>query len=221
MVVTDWQIDNYSAKYLSRLDEAALEKRDHQILELLDPNHDDEIMDIGAGEGRLVFLLAPKVKRVVAVESSVQSIRRARLAARRSGFINISFQVAGFLDFEAKPEVFSKIVTRDYLHHLMDVQKHVAIERIYRALRPGGVLLIQDIALPFPLTALTDRSPGILDTITNEFGPEVASGFSRTLRRQHPTSVENLEGILIKAGFEISLTNTQYGLYTTFHCIKQ
>lgn len=57
----------------------------------------------------------------------------------------VDFGRAGFLSFEAPDASYDAVVTSLALHHLSDVWKAVALQRIFRWLRPGGRLVLIDV----------------------------------------------------------------------------
>jgi putative AdoMet-dependent methyltransferase len=211
----------YVARYLRMLDEDILEKRDCYTIKWIDPQPWDEVMNISNCDGSLTPQLAPRVKRITAVEASVPAIRRARLCVRRLGYSNVSFQVAGCLDFDSHPQSLSKVVVRDAMHPLSDAQRRIAIERVYRALAPSGVAVLQDIVFPFlTLTA----SEAFLDTLKStalELGEDVAAEVERMVRNSRPMYVDDISAMLTAAGFKVTSTDLKFGLYATFRCVKQ
>ena len=54
---------------------------------------DSDIIDIGAGSGRLSLLLARGARSVLGVDPDAGAIREARRAARAAGARNVSFRV--------------------------------------------------------------------------------------------------------------------------------
>jgi ubiquinone/menaquinone biosynthesis C-methylase UbiE len=53
-----------------------------------------DVLDIGTGDGRLVWLIAPLARSVVGLDPDPEGIRDARREARRRGFDNTRFEVA-------------------------------------------------------------------------------------------------------------------------------
>src|SRR3954469_20582142 len=100
------------------------------------------VVDLGAGTGAFAEAVAPHVARVVAVDVSepmVAAMRARGLEAVR----------AGFLTYEHEGEPPDAVVSRHALHHLPDFWKAVALDRVSRLLRPGGVLLLEDLVYSF------------------------------------------------------------------------
>ena len=53
-----------------------------------------DVLDIGAGTGRMSLLIAPIARSVVGIDPDVDAIREARRDARRAGARNARFAVA-------------------------------------------------------------------------------------------------------------------------------
>jgi ubiquinone/menaquinone biosynthesis C-methylase UbiE len=55
---------------------------------------DRDVLDIGTGNGRLAWLIAPLARSVVGLDPDPEGIREARREARRRGVRNVRFAVA-------------------------------------------------------------------------------------------------------------------------------
>jgi len=93
-----------------------------------------EALDIGCGEGRVAFLLAPRVKRVTGLDRDVRSIEAGKQHARALGHRNVEFHVA---DVEKEPLArwapggVELLVAHLFLSKAM-------VHRAHDALRAGG-----------------------------------------------------------------------------------
>jgi ubiquinone/menaquinone biosynthesis C-methylase UbiE len=54
----------------------------------------NDVLDIGTGNGRLAWLIAPLARSVVGLDPDADGIREARREARRRGVSNVRFAVA-------------------------------------------------------------------------------------------------------------------------------
>jgi len=97
------------------------------------------VLDAGCGTGVLTRLIAPKVLRVVAADSSPQMLCKVE---KRS---NVEIIKIDFTDDEfvrSRQESFDRIIARMVFHHLED--HAYAFNQCQRLLRPGGMLVIEE-----------------------------------------------------------------------------
>jgi 2-polyprenyl-3-methyl-5-hydroxy-6-metoxy-1,4-benzoquinol methylase len=105
------------------------------------------MLDLGCGRGRILTRLAalyPR-SRFVGRDLSQDAIDYARQEASRAGLNNIEFAAVDLSDFDrtAEPESFDFITTFDAIH---DQAKPLnVLKGIYRALKPEGAYLMQDV----------------------------------------------------------------------------
>jgi 2-polyprenyl-3-methyl-5-hydroxy-6-metoxy-1,4-benzoquinol methylase len=105
------------------------------------------LLDVGCGRGRILNRLAELYpqSRLTGIDFSEEAIAYAREEARRQGLRNVEFVVEDLSDFEttAEPGVFDCITTFDAVHD--QARPLSVLKGIHRALKPGGVYLMQDI----------------------------------------------------------------------------
>lgn len=65
-----------------------------------------DVLDIGTGDGRLVWLIAPLARSVVAVDPDPAGIRAARREARRRGVDHVRFEVSSAQELRVASERF-------------------------------------------------------------------------------------------------------------------
>ena len=65
---------------------------------------DKDVLDIGAGNGRLTWLIAPSARSVVGVDPDPEAIRDARRTARERGLRNVRFVVGPAQDLGVPSE---------------------------------------------------------------------------------------------------------------------
>jgi ubiquinone/menaquinone biosynthesis C-methylase UbiE len=151
-----------------------------------------ECLEVGCGSGDLAFDLARMVGaggRVVATDIDEIKLRLAHQEAEQQHLTNLKFRLADIVEHEL--ENFDFAHARFVLTHLPNPQK--ALEKIWQALRPGGILVVQDV-----------------DFRGHFSHPECAAFscyvrlYTQTAQRRcaDPNIGPRLPGLLAKAGFE-------------------
>ncbi|QKT03853.1 methyltransferase domain-containing protein [Ectothiorhodospiraceae bacterium 2226] len=106
-----------------------------------------DVLDAGCGSGRALNLMAQQFprSRFVGYDLSDEAVQRARGEAFSRGLGNVHFEARDLSRFaeEAPAQAFDLITTFDAVHD--QAQPLELLRGIYRALRPGGVYLMQDI----------------------------------------------------------------------------
>lgn len=114
------------------------------LLESLAGHPPGQVLDIGTGTGRIAELLVPRATHVVALDKSPEMLRLAR--ARLQDFPAQSFELVQG-DFAALPFAqgqFDTVVLHQVLHYAQE--PHLAIAEAARVCRPGGLVVIIDLA---------------------------------------------------------------------------
>lgn len=99
--------------------------------------------DLGAGDGQLSRTLAPYVARVIAVDDSPEMLDAA--ARRLAGTENVELRHGQLEDLPIDDAALDVAALALVLHHLPDPE--AVIREAARSLRPGGKLLIVDMAM--------------------------------------------------------------------------
>ncbi len=101
------------------------------------------IADLGAGEGTLAQLLAPRAKKVIAIDNAPNMVEFGTNLARKHGLKNLEYRLG---DIEAPPIDDNSVdlaIFSQALHHADHPDR--AIAAAYRILKPGGKLVILDL----------------------------------------------------------------------------
>ncbi|MEX0789336.1 MAG: class I SAM-dependent methyltransferase [Actinomycetota bacterium] len=165
---------------------------------------DSTVVDLGAGTGQFVMEAASAVKRVVAVDVSEVMLSRLRAKLHSTEVTNVECVLAGFLTYEHKGEPADLVYSRFALHHLPDFWQAIAIDRIARMLRPGGILRLWDVVYSFNPPEATE----VLEAWMGNAGADVEgewlrSEFEDHIRDENSTFTWLLEPMLSKAGLKI------------------
>ena len=105
------------------------------------PERMGAVLDIGCGDGALTRHVARRAQSVLAVDISPAMIRVAR--ERSASHANIDYQVADVATMELPAAAFDVVLSVATLHHVSPLAP--VVERLAAALRPGGLLIVQDL----------------------------------------------------------------------------
>lgn len=103
----------------------------------------DVVADLGAGEGTLAQLLAPRAKKVIAIDNSPNMVRFGQQLAKQHGLDNLEYRLG---DIESPPiddNTVNLAILSQALHHA-EKPGH-ALREAYRLLAPNGKLVILDL----------------------------------------------------------------------------
>lgn len=113
----------------------------HGLLRLLPPL---VIADLGAGEGTLAQLLARSAKQVIAIDNLPKMVAFGKKVAKQNGFKNLEYRLGDIEDPPIENSSVDIALLSQALHHASSPQR--AIDAAFRILKPGGKLLILDLA---------------------------------------------------------------------------
>lgn len=219
-------VAGYDRKQGDAPDVAAAE--DLEVLRSHGVGSDSTVVDLGAGTGRFTMAIAPHVGRVVAVDVSPAMLSRlqARVADAHvtgpDGHENIEMVRAGLLSYQHSGHPVDVVHTRNALHQLPDAFKAVALHRIARMLRPGGVLRLRDLVYD----TTPDRLGDHLEAWFAGAADDPAVGYTRAdlaehVRTEHSTFTWLLEPMLDMAGFEVTDREVRRGIYAAYTCLRR
>jgi ArsR family transcriptional regulator len=102
------------------------------------------VADLGAGEGLISQLLARNAKQVWCIDNSPRMVEVGTELARKNDLTNLTYKLG---DIEQVPLADGSVdlaILSQALHHARHPQK--AVDEAFRILRPGGQLLILELA---------------------------------------------------------------------------
>jgi SAM-dependent methyltransferase len=106
----------------------------------------NKVLDVGCGDGFLVYKLAKVCDQVIGIDIHTPSIKKAK--QRLHNFKNTSVIATRFEDFEGEPESFDAIIFVASLHHM---NLELCINKSIELLKSGGKLLIVGLAHPYSI----------------------------------------------------------------------
>jgi ubiquinone/menaquinone biosynthesis C-methylase UbiE len=179
------------------------------------------VLDFGAGSGQFALAAAQRFGHVTAIDVSPAMVAMLRERAQAAGLANLACVRAGFLSYQHPGPPVDGVYTRNALHQLPDFWKAMALDRIARMMRPGGVLRLRDLIYDFRPSQAAGVFRGWLDhAATDPADGYTSADYAEHIRTEFSTYRWLLEPVIAEAGFEIMTTDFSGKLYGAYTCIK-
>lgn len=101
------------------------------------------IADLGAGEGTISQLMAPRAKRIIAIDNSEKMVEFGLELAQKQGFGNLEYRLGDLEDVPIRSASVDLAFLSQALHHARHPERAVA--EAWRILKPGGRVAILDL----------------------------------------------------------------------------
>jgi ubiquinone/menaquinone biosynthesis C-methylase UbiE len=182
----------------------------------------DTLVDLGAGTGTFAVAAAALCRRVVAVDVSRPMLAVLEEKLGRDDIANVEVVRAGFLRYEHQGEPADVVYSRHALHHLPDFWKVVALDRIARMLRPGGIFFLRDLVYAFEPGEVGD----VIESWLGRATTDPAAGWTQAelathVREEFSPFSWLLEPMLERAGFRIEDAQIHGKIYATYVCVRR
>jgi ubiquinone/menaquinone biosynthesis C-methylase UbiE len=179
------------------------------------------VVDLGAGAGQFALAAARRFGHVTAVDISPAILAALRERSAEAGLANLDCVQAGFLSYSRGGPPVDGVYTRHALHQLPDFWKALALDRIARMLRPGGVLRLRDLIYDFGPAEAEAVFTGWLDhAAADPAAGYTGEDYAEHIRTEFSTFRWLLEPMLAAAGFEIVTADFAGRLYGAYTCVK-
>ena len=179
------------------------------------------LVDLAAGAGQFALAAARRFGYVTAVDISPAMLAVLRQRSAAAGLANLDCVRAGFLSYQHQGPPADGVYTRNALHQLPDFFKALALERIARMLRPGGVLRLRDLIYDFRPAEAPAVFQGWLDyAAADPAAGYTGEDYAEHIRTEFSTFRWLLEPMLAAAGFEIVSADFERRLYGAYTCVK-
>jgi ArsR family transcriptional regulator len=154
------------------------------------------VADLGSGEGLLSELLARRCKKVIAVDNSEKIVAFGAAKARKNNLKNLEFRLGDLQNPPVEAQSVDLVILSQALHHAEEPARAVA--GAYRMLRPGGQIMILDLArhkFEKAHELYGDRWPGFAESDLQRWLEE--AGFKKTeisvvAREEQPPHFETI-----------------------------
>lgn len=216
-----WVLDELATAGRENLDPVHASQYDHkedaraaeevQLLVDLGLDQTKDVVDLGAGTGQFAVAAADVSNRVIAVDVSEVMLTQLRAKTGKvteAGISNIEVVNAGFVTYGHQGRPADFVYSRWALHQISDFWKSVALVRMRRALRPGGVLRLSDIVYSFDRAEAEDWIEAWCASLSAAAGTEnegewVRNDIEEHVRDGHSTYTWLLEPMIERCGFHI------------------
>jgi SAM-dependent methyltransferase len=119
----------------------------------------ESVLDLGSGAGLDCFLAADKVGktgRVIGVDMTAEMIEKARENARNGDYGNVEFRLGEIENLPVADNSVDVVISNCVIN--LSPDKRRVFDEVYRVLRPGGRVMVSDIALLKALPAAVRES---------------------------------------------------------------
>lgn len=209
-----WRLDELANAGRENLDSAHVARYDGKenadapgevvLLRGLGLGPSSRLVEFGCGTGQFTLEAAAVCGDVVAVDVSPMMLTALSAKLSERGATNVDVVQAGFLTYEHDGDPADFVYSRFALHHLPDFWKAVALDRIRRMTRTGGVLRLWDVVYSFDLA----DAEAALGAWCASVGDEIEGEWSRAeleehVRDEHSTFSWLLEAMFERSGFSV------------------
>ncbi len=207
------EVETYDARMATFRD---VEAENRRKLETLALPPGSRVLEIGCGTGRFARAAAAVGHRVTALDVSPVMLRYLAQKAEQEGLDRIETRNAGFLSMDLPDASFDAAVSTACLHHLPDLWKIVALENVCRVLRPAGQFILGDVVFSIaPGQAAVE-----FDRFVAGLPEAVRPGAAQHVAREYSTLDWIMEGLLLRAGFQVLAVERAPASFIEYHCRK-
>jgi ubiquinone/menaquinone biosynthesis C-methylase UbiE len=228
----DWVIDELAHAGPEHLDAAFVAgydkkqgypdpARDLAIFEASGLDKDSVVIDFAAGTGQFALAAARRFGQVTALDVSPAMLTLLNERASQTGLANLRTVRAGFLSYEHDGPPVDGVYTRNALHQLPDFWKAMALDRIARILKPGGMLRVLDLIYDFGPAEASGIFRGWFDgAAADPADGYTGADYAEHIRTEFSTYRWLFEPMLQATGFEIVAVEYERRLYGAYTCVK-
>lgn len=108
--------------------------------------HEDDVLDVACGSGIVACAFAPLANHVTGIDITPAMLEQAQSMAEQRGLSNLTWQQGDIESLPFADARFSLVLSRYAFHHFLNPK--IVLEEMIRVCRPGGRILIADVALP-------------------------------------------------------------------------
>lgn len=125
------------------------------LIEMSAVTEADEVLDVACGPGMVACEFVRHAAHVTGLDITPGMIEEARKRQLEQRLENLSFAVGTAVPLPYPDNSFSLVITRYSFHHLLCVEE--ALAEMIRVCRPGGTVLVADVAVEPGKSVAYDR----------------------------------------------------------------
>lgn len=230
MHTNDWQWNEMQQVGMDYSDPAQVEIYDERMGTFRDVDHENReqlsllnlhsgafILEIGCGTGRFARAAATAGLAVSAIDVSTSMLDYFRHKVVAETLRSINTQHAGFLTMDFPAESFDAVVSGASLHHLPDLWKLVALRNVHRVLKAKGQFILRDVVFA---PAEKEAPEACFERFTS-FIPNMREQAALHIAEEFSTYDWIMEGLLLRAGFEICSKSNPSESFFMYYCRKR
>jgi len=116
------------------------------LLNMTEVSNQDTVLDVACGPGIVACAFASLASHVTGIDITPAMLEQAQSLAQRFGLTNLSWQQGEGEELPFADCSFSIVLSRYAFHHCLNPD--AVFSEMIRVCRPGGKILIADVALP-------------------------------------------------------------------------
>ncbi len=131
------------------------------LLDMSEVDDTDSVLDVACGPGLVACAFANVAKNVTGIDITKKMIEQATVRQKQMKINNIAWDIGSVSPLPYDDDTFSIVVTRYSFHHFVDPE--YVLSEMKRVCRPGGRIMVVDVALPLEKVELFNRMERLRD----------------------------------------------------------
>jgi ubiquinone/menaquinone biosynthesis C-methylase UbiE len=125
------------------------------LIELSGVNQNDTVLDVACGPGLVACEFATHAGHVTGMDITPAMIEQAKKRQQELNLENLAWAIGDAVPLPYADNSFSLVITRYSFHHLLAPEK--ALSEMIRVCRPGGLIMVADVAMESSKSESYDR----------------------------------------------------------------
>ena len=207
------QVATYEARQQTNLE------AERALVAKLNINSEHIVLEYGPGTGAFSLAAGETGAKVIGVDISEAMLAFASRKAKESQLTEVTFMKGAYLSHHQPDESVDFVITKFALHHLPDFWKVIALRRIFKCLKPGGIFFLQDVVFSFdPDDHVRELESWIKNATSG--GSFTRTDFEMHIRDEYSTYSNLMEDMLRMAGFHNLTANCYSKIHAEYTCTK-